>query len=464
MDKIKRRLLIVLSILTLSFTVLIVYLNIFVFAKGESYKKLSYNRRNIKLEQSVKRGKIIEKNGIVLADTIETKSGYKRTYNYPKTYSHIVGYYSIEYGKSGLEQTFNNSLIGLTGTSQDEIAKLTGIKEGNNIKLSIDHNLQVYARESLINKKGAIISMDLKTGDILCMASYPDFNSLSVAEDWKALVERKDAPLLNRATQGLYEPGSIFKIITTDALLSVINRHEKYNSTGVEVINGYRIRDALRDGYGKINLDEAFIHSSNTYYAKMSQKLSDEDFKKSISKYRLDKVMEFDLPVKKNYIKIDNLSETEKVATAIGQGEILVTPLSMLGMVSIVANEGVYIKPRLVNAIVSPDGKTSLIPVVKEGKIEGNYSIIKDMMKRVVSDGTGKRANIKGVEVAGKTGTAENSTGNSHAWFVGFAPLYDPKVAVCVLLEEERATGGVAAAPIAKTIIEKSLKILNEEE
>ncbi len=460
----KRRLLVVLFILSVSFVALIIYLNLFLLFKGEAYLKLSYNRRNLALEQSVKRGRIEDRNGVVIADTLEAKNGFQRDYKYPKTYSHIVGYNSLDYGKAGLEQTYNLMLLGFSGNfAVDEVKKITGINQGYDLRLSIDHELQTFAREKLLRGKGAILSMDLKNGDLLCMASYPDFDPAKVAESWKELTERKDFPLVNRASSGLYPPGSIFKIISANALLSHIDPDEIYRSNGEEKVGGYVFHDSKKGGYGDINLKDAFKFSSNTYFARMSTRLTESDWQESVNEFELNDPPDFDIYAKKLDVNFKDLSEVEVAAAAIGQGKLLVTPLSMLEMVSIVANDGVFIRPRLVKKIISPKGR-EMETALKRGITsisKRNCLAIKEMMRESVKSGTGKRAELKGVEVCGKTGTAENS-GKVHSWFVGFAPEDNPKVAVCVLLEESGKTGGEAAAPIAGEILKKALEIKEE--
>ncbi len=459
----KKRILYVLIALCVMFTALIVYLNVFYFWKGSSYKELSYNRRRNTEEEAIKRGSIFDRNGEFLAYTEKSGSSFLRKYNYPKTYSHIVGYFHREYGKAGLESSYNNELLGLSENNLlNEFQKLRENREGNSLRLTVKHSLQVYAREQLrTSAGGSILAMNVKTGEVYAMASYPDFNPSELTDNWKEIVERSDAPLLNRATQGLYEPGSIFKIITSDALLDRIDPEEEYVSTGKETVDGYVFRDVDREGYGKLNLSRAFQVSSNTYFANRAQRITGRDLGKSAEAFYVNREIPFDLSVKNSRFDYKDLSKVELSASAIGQGKVLVTPMNMLVMANIVANRGTFVEPRLVKSIISPSGKEreTLIQKRETALSKKHMSDIAAMMKAVVDSGTGKKAKWSQTEVAGKTGTAENASGKAHAWFVGFAPYEDPKVAVCVLLEQSGSTGGQAAAPIAREILKQALVI-----
>lgn len=457
----KKRILYLLVVFCVMFTVLIVYLNFFYFTEASSYKNLSYNRRKYKKEEIIQRGSIIDRDGELLAYSEKNGDSFLRKYNYPKTYSHLIGYDHREYGKAGLEDVYNNELLGLTESDLlNELQKLKEKRQGNALRLSIKHSLQVFARETLRKETGgSILSMNVKTGEVYAMASYPDFNPSELTESWKEIVERSDAPLLNRATQGLYEPGSVFKIVTSEALMDRIDIEEEYVSNGKEKVDGYIFRDVDRDGYGSLNLEKAFVHSSNTYFANRAQKITGRQLGKSAESFYVNRDISFDLPVKKSRFQYDNLTKVELSASAIGQGEVLVTPMNMLLMTNIVANRGMLVEPRLVKAIVSPNGreKETLIGRRQTGISDAHLTKIAAMMREAVDKGTGKRAKLPEVQVAGKTGTAENGSGKTHAWFVGFAPYEDPEVAVCVLIEQSGSTGGQKAAPIAREVLKQSL-------
>lgn len=463
----KKRILYLLVFFCVIFTVLIVYLNFFYFTKASSYKDLSYNRRKYKKEEMIQRGSVYDRDGELLAYSEKKDSSFQRKYSYPKTYSHLIGYDHREYGKAGLEDTYNNELLGLSESDLlNELQKLKENRQGNALRLSIKHSLQVFARETLRKEAGgSILAMNVKTGELYTMASYPDFNPSELTENWKEIVERSDAPLLNRATQGLYEPGSIFKIITSEALLDRIDTQEEYVSNGKEKVDGYVFRDVDREGYGALDLEKAFVLSSNTYFANRAQKITGRELGKSAEAFYVNRDIPFDLPVKKSRFEYDDLSKVELSASAIGQGEVLVTPMNMLIMTNIVANRGMLVEPRLVKAIVSPNGKEreTLIQRRQTGISDQHLSKIAAMMKEVVDKGTGKKARLSKVSVAGKTGTAENGSGKTHAWFVGFAPYEDPEVAVCVLIEQSGSTGGQKAAPIAREILKQSLNLTEKE-
>lgn len=467
MEKEVKRIIIVLVGICILFVSLVVYLTYFQIFKADSIKNNSYNKRLWINDETILRGSIVDRNGKILAYSEKEGDVYSRFYNYDNLYCHIIGYSYRDYGKSALELYYNNTLLNISDSfTLNELKNLIKLNdEGNTLMLAIDHHLQEYSRNLLNGKKGAVVLMNPTTGEIYAMVSLPDFNPSTLKEDWKEIVENEDSPFLNRATSGLYQPGSIFKVITTVAALENNISLGEYNCTGSTVIDGYVLKDYEEEGHGKIDLKDALIYSCNTYFAETGLEIGIDKLNEVAEKFMFNREIPFDLPVKKSsFPNGNNIGKTDIASASIGQGKVLVTPLNMAMVASAIANKGNMVKPVLVKEIISKDG--TLLDSFKVEVLSSATDIftaneVKNMMVDVVKYGTGKNAKIDNIRVAGKTGTAENPSGNSHAWFIGFAPAEDPEVAIAVILEEEGSSGGEAAAPIARNIILEALETIN---
>lgn len=461
----KRRIISLLVLVSLVFIGLVVYLSYFQIFRAEDIKNHSYNKRLWINEENILRGSILDRNGNVLAYSEEQEENINRYYSYSNLYSHIIGYSYREYGKAGLESTYNNELLNLR--------QLSGIEEiinivapdmvGNNLLLTIDHNMQEKSRELLNGRKGSVVSMNPVTGEIYSMYSLPDFNPSKLREQWGSISESTDSPLLNRAAQGLYSPGSIFKLITATALLET-NVDFEHNCTGSTVIDGRTISDSSNTAHGQIGLEEAIVYSCNTYFAEKAVEIGDSKLREVAERFMFDGRIPFDLDTNGSSFSKGNLSKTAIAEAGIGQGEVLTTPLNMALMTSVIANEGKMVKPYLVKNIEDADGRIvsqTRTETLSDAMSPSMAAQLTDMMTGVVQRGTGTNASISNVQVAGKTGTAENTPRPSHAWFVGFAPADNPRIAVAVILEESGTFGGQSAAPIARDLLIYGLNNIN---
>lgn len=465
MNNENKRIILVLTSFCLIFIILIGYLSYFQIFKAKDIKTSSYNKRLWINEENTLRGSIIDRNGKVLVYNDEDSN--ERQYSYGSLYSHIIGYSYREYGKTGLELSYNNTLLNI-----DENATINEIKNlllkdniGNDIKLTVDHGLQEKSKNLIKGKKGSIISMNPQTGEIYSMVSLPDFDTSNLREDWKNIVEAEDSPLFNRAIQGLYPPGSVFKMISSISILKDPEIDRNYTCTGETKIDGYTFKDYNEISHGAIDLKQAFAKSCNTYFAEKSILIGKDNLGELAEKFMINKKINFDLPVKNSKFEFrKNLGKTQIAASAIGQGEVLVTPLNVLLTASAIGNKGEMVKPILVKEIINRNGK--VIQEIKTETISNPINSllaneVKEMMVEVVRSGTGQKASIKNIKVAGKTGTAQSASENDHVWFVGFAPADDPKIAVVVMLEEEGSTGGNVAAPIGREIIIHALNTID---
>lgn len=472
MNKEQKRIIRVLLLLSIMFISLIVYLTYFELFRAEEVKSSSYNKRPSN-DEYILRGSIYDRNKNLLASsTRDANDNQIRYYEHDNLYSHVIGYYDDIYGQTGLERAYNSTLsdsnivddvknvffqvLDRLNVSTESIP-LNKDSKGNSLVLTIDHALQKLAKEQLGTKKGSIVAMNPQNGDILAMVSYPDFNPSKTKNDWKETDSE-----FNRATQGTYPPGSIYKIITATAALENEDINTDINCEGEINIGGTPIHDAGNRAHGNIDLTEALVQSCNVSFSQIGVQLGQDKLKDVSERFMFNEEIPFDINTKASKFPAHNMDKTELAKTSFGQGELLVTPLNMALMASAIANDGEMMTPNLVKNVINSGGT-----VLKESKSEVLSTVttpeiankITDMMVGVVDRGTGTNARINGVNVAGKTGTAEVSkdSDDDHAWFVAFAPAENPQIAVTVILENHGGSGGRNAAPIAKNIIIKAL-------
>lgn len=437
----------------------------------ESLMANSYNRRLKAYEAGIIRGQILDRNGEILATTKVNEGVKTRSYPYKNLYAHVIGYNSDIYGKTLLEAQYNDTLLGLNalGIVGNAVSLVTGEdKTGNNLILTIDHKLQAKARELMGDKRGSIVAINPKTGEILAMVSTPDYNpnESALEKNWEKISTNESSPLLPRAVLGLYPPGSTFKVVAAIAALEEGLNDFEVDDTGSTIIDGKTFSNVNNKAYGELDMTSAMAFSSNVYFTKLSEVLSSKALIKTAEKTGINKKFNFDLPLSKSSISAAINSKTEFAATVIGQGKLLVTPLQMALICSGLANDGIIMKPYLVKSV--SDKNNNVLTATFSRKLykftdTKTAELVKDMMIEVVKNGTGQKAAISGVEVAGKTGTAQNEKssqggGNDHAWFIGFAPAEDPEIAIAVIVEYQSKDGGEIAAPIARKIMSEWIK------
>lgn len=470
MEKQNKRIVSVLVLICLLFLSIVIYLTYFeVFVKDKILTS-SYNRRQWVQEDTTLRGSILDKNGVVLANSTTDGKKQERIYPFGSMYSQIIGYNSRSYGKSLLEAQYNNDLLNIREFAPvlDLKDKLTGAQPtGNNLYLTLDHKLQLKAEQLIGDRNGAVVVMRPQTGEILAMVSKPDFdpNSASLAQHWQELVESTAHPFLPRATQGLYVPGSTFKVLTAASAVENGMEGRTFDDSGSITINGKTINNFGGHPYGTMDLKSALAVSSNVAFAQLGVDLGEKNIKDITSRAGMNKEIPFDLPVSTSRFPYKNMSKTDLAAVGMGQGKLQVTPLHMAMIASAIANNGIMMKPYLVDRVVSASNntlKTTKPVIFSQLMAPETAAKVRSMMQSVVETGTGQSAAIPGIKVAGKTGTAENElsgkqNNKEHAWFISFAPADNPQVAVAVVLEYSGSTGGEAAAPIARELMRQVL-------
>lgn len=458
-----KRILLVFGVLFVLVTLYLLYFSLF---KAKKVADNSYNQRLTQDADRIVRGKIYDRNGEVLASNNTDENGDPvRFYAYPRIYSHILGYSSKKYGKTGLERTLNKTLLGIEDTPISEIMGwIENNSVGNDVALTIDTNAQMTAYNLLEGHIGAAVAMNPKTGEIYAMASRPTFNPNDLENEWEIYLEDESAPLLPRATQGLYTPGSVFKIITATAVAEDPSIDETYTDTGELVVEGYTIRNYDEKSYGDVDLTDAIANSINTYFGQKAIDLGGAKMDAVCKRFGFDAEIPFELPIASSVSGFSSSSQKIDIAQGgYGQGTTLVTPMEMALATSAIAAGGTMPAPTLVRAVMTPDGnilrtmRPRAYATVTDAKSAAKVTQAMEAMAM------NSYAAIPGVRVAGKSGTAETTSGKTHAWFVAFAPVENPRVAVAVVLEEDGTFGAVTAAPIAGDLMQTILNDIPEE-
>ena len=466
-----KKVVIILVFISILFLSLIAYLTAIEVYYRDDYAQSSYNQRNIAEESKILRGTIYDRNAKKLAYSEINDNGVQtRYYPYKNMYSHVIGYTSQQYGKSLIEKTANADLLGKNNIGDIfNFKKLKdgNIKHGDDIHLTIDHNLQKRTSELMARYNGACVAMNPKTGEILAMVSKPDFDPSADAlqTSWAELNESENSPFLTRATMGLYAPGSTFKVISSALILESDLENEIINDDNGKVdFYDKSIYNAGKKAYGETDLNKAFKLSSNVYFSTLGAKIEDKAFENIAKRFMFNSKLDFDFPYAKSKFQTSSMSEMDCAVASIGQGKTLATPLELALMTSAIANDGKMMKPYIIESVTDENLKvlTRTKPELMAQPVNLNIAnTIKDMMLEVVKSGTGTAAQIYGVDVCGKTGTSENELtlkdeGKTHAVFVGFAPYDNPEIAVSVVLEYAGG-GGTYAAPIAREMIRNYL-------
>ena len=440
------------------------------------------NARLIYRQLQVRRGLIYAGNGrTVLARNIERQHDgldlFLRRYPYGPLFAVPVGYSTVASGRAGLELSENDYL---TASNSDLSTFLGNIGDrlrgqvitGNNVITSLSVPAQRAAMRGLTGHVGAVVALEPSTGRILAMASSPTYNPNRVASNFTKLSRRGGSPLLNRVTQGLYAPGSTFKVITATAAL----QSHKYTPTTLIDGKGRCIDvqtvplcNAGGESAGVVTLSDALTYSYNTVFAQVGEAVGQRRLESTMQNFGFFQEPPLDYPSDEMnpsglYQHGRLLSQTAPVdvaRVAIGQERLGVTPLQMATVVATVGNGGMRMAPSLVDRVVSPSGHTIYTthpqPIQRVMTTTTAHEL-RDMMRRVVEEGTGTAANVEGLSVAGKTGTAETGvTGFNTAWFVAFAPADNPKIAIAVVIEHTPDFGGTISAPIAAQVIKAYL-------
>jgi peptidoglycan glycosyltransferase len=399
-----------------------------------------------------------------------------RTYPSGRLFSHAVGYSFVRQGRAGLERFYDDDLSGRSGELGSLLDRLSGTEQtGDNLVTTLDPAAQRVALQELGGRKGAVVALDPRTGAIRVMASVPGYdpNTVKDQQQFSALNRDKDAPLLNRNTQAGYPPGSTFKVVTAIAAIDSgrYTPDSRISGRNGKRISGVPLNNDQGETFGDITLTEALTKSVNTVFGEVGEKLGKATMKKYMDRLGFGAPVEVDLPRDERAASGERKGGRIIPATngavdvgrmAIGQDKLTVTPLQMAMVASAVANGGKLMKPHIADRVVDRDGRT--VRRIAPGEMSqvmsaDTASKVGAMMDQVVKEGTGTAAALEGIDVAGKTGTAEVGHGcPNQLWFIAFAPAQDPRVAIAATVECGTGFGGTVAAPIAKAVMQELLK------
>jgi peptidoglycan glycosyltransferase len=476
------------GLIVVLFGVLIGFTSYWAVFDAKALKEKDANKRPLLEQQQIQRGRILAADGTVLARSVPKGHGdslrYVRRYPEGSLYGHPIGYSFVQQGDSELEQFHNDELVGSESEFSSILDELRGRRqEGDDIVTNLDPEAQATALADLEEAGfGAVVAIEPKTGRVKVMASNPPYDPNRVPYELTKLNENElEAPLLNRATQGQYPPGSTFKVVTAAAGLDSgeITPETAFAAPSPLEVEGQPLENDFNESFGPISLDTALTHSVNTWFAQLGEKLGEDTLFEYMDRFGFNSSPAIDLP--EDQVYASGIFENEQLLgpndpidiarVAFGQERLAVTPLQIAEVAAAIANGGKLMKPQIWSRVVDPDGRVTkrLDPSQYSQPISAETAAeLNTAMQGVVSEGTGTNAAIPGVTVAGKTGTAETpyndscggGTEENQAWFMGFAPAEDPKIAIAATVECTTLFGNDVAAPIFRDVAES---ILNGE-
>lgn len=451
------------------------------------------NPRLIETERRLDRGRILDRNGAVLARTdLDDEGIAHRRYPHPQL-APVLGYWSLKHGTAGIEQAFNDPLraqpMGFRASLDRWLYHRLPV--GNDVILTIDLQLQRVADRVLGDVRGAVVLMNAESGGILALVSHPTFDPANIDKDFARLKEDPGRPLLNRATQSRYPPGSTFKTVTLAAALQegVVHPGQMFED-GEETlyVEGFPIRcDNNPRGVNRFDLAHAYAYSCNLTFARMGLELGTRHFKKYAGRFRIGHEIPLEIQVTPSQLANDPLlmNQVLLASTSFGQGELLVTPLNMALIAATIANEGIMPQPYLAEQIQRRDGKP-ISGFGSFGGVQGRLRIaeeksesrnilgvpiteavarqVRDLMITSVQEGYARRAQIPGAVVGGKTGTAQlgGEDTKPHAWFIGWAQRAgepDAPIYAIAVIVENGGEGSLVATPVAQQILRAAVKV-----
>jgi peptidoglycan glycosyltransferase len=468
------------------FSALLIATTYIQFVQADELRDRPNNRRTLVENYSQDRGPIlVDSTTVAQSEPTDDELQWVRTYPSGRLYSHITGYYSFTYGANGgLERSRNGVLSGTDDSLfyKRIVDMVTGTPpQGAALELTVDPAVQQAAEDALGDRPGAVVALDPETGGILALVSHPSYdpnelsshNLTNVEDAFQRLGSDPSQPLVNRAIEGdLYPPGSVFKLVVAAAALesgeytpdSTLQGPQRYTLPGTDT--------ELPNFEGKtcgptdqISLADSIRVSCNTSMAWLAGQLGAPTLREQAEKFGYSQALEVPMPVTPSSYPAD-VNPAELALTGIGQHEVRVTPMQVAMTTAAIANDGQQMTPFLVESardsdldvIDETDPRAFANPISAE-----TAQALQAMMVEVVDDGSGQAAAIPGVEVAGKTGTAEFGTeGAAHAWFTGFAPAEDPQIAMAVIVESASGSwsgqsGGTVAAPIGRSVLEAGI-------
>lgn len=453
--------------LAFSFLVLSLGLVYWQVWRADALRDNPANRRLILLEERVKRGGIFDRNGETLAQTQQTGGKKARVYPKGEIFEPLLGYATLQHGSDGLEGALGDWLLGVRdATFTQQLQQVFNLpRQGEDAVLTVDTRVQQAAYEGLKGKQGAAVALDPRNGEILALVSAPSFDPNGLDQNWNTINAQTGSPFRNHAFS-LFPPGSTMKVVTSLALFRAgINTTELYDCEGSTVVRGQVIHEQDDKVHGWVNYNLALADSCNTYFATNAEKAGAEKFLAAAKAFGFGQSIPLELKVPQSSLTRaralpGKLDAALLPASAFGQGEVMVSPLHMALIAAGIANQGVIMQPHLVERVLGEDGKpvyTSPVQPWLTALSKDEAAKITSGMITAVNEGTAAPGALPDVQVAAKTGSAEpGGDVRTHAWYIAFAPAEAPRIAVAVLVENG-GTGGGAAAPIARQMIQTAL-------
>lgn len=451
----------------LLFVALMGYLIYFNIVKAKEIVNSPYNERQNNFAERVVRGNITDRSGNVLAKTEFAEDGSEyRVYPYGDVFAHVVGYSDADYGKAGLEATENFDLLTSNAFFLEKLRnEMQGAKDmGDTVVTTLDANLQQAAYNAMGENKGAVVVMEASTGKILAMMSKPAYDPNQIAMQWEYLnADADNSPLLNRATQGSYAPGSTFKVVTA---LEYMREHSDYADYTYECYGEISQGDTIircfdNTVHGFEDLRSSIANSCNASFSNIGLSLDKASYRKTAEELLFNKKLPCSLEyTKPSFAVNENTSDPEIMMTAMGQGNTLTNPYHMALITAAIANGGTLMEPYLVEKVTNYTGTEISKNVPKSYKrlmTSEEAAQLKEYMAAVVNEGTGMLLSGQSYSAAGKTGTAEYSMVDgekTHSWYMGLTNVDNPELVISVIVEGADGQDGAKAVPIAKQVLD----------
>jgi peptidoglycan glycosyltransferase len=442
---------------------------------ADSLKANQANRRPLLEEQQIKRGDILAADGSVIARSRPVGSGNNKVFvrHYPQggLFGNPIGYSFVTQGRVGFELSHNDELVGNQTEFLSILDELRGHAQvGDKVQSSLDPAAQQAAVNGLAGRRGSVVAMVPSTGEVRAMVSIPEYDPNQVPKRFAQLNRDDSAPLFNRATQAGYPPGSTMKVVTATAALDSgeFTTDSTLSGRSPIEIDGVPLSNSGGEQFGTIDMTTALTNSVNTWWAQAGEKLGKDTMFKYMDRFGFDAKPRLDYP--SFQLATSGVFEGNRLLgpsdaidigrVAIGQERLRVTPLQMAEVAAAVANNGELMEPRLWSRVIDPDGRETKLDPARQSRVmsEDTAGELNTMMQNVVAEGTGTAGAVSGIDVAGKTGTAELSPGVNDAWFIGFAPASDPEIAISCIVERTSGFGGPTCGPIFKAVAEAILR------
>ncbi len=474
------------GLVALLFALLVAFTSRWTIFEAASLRNNVLNQRTRLEQERIERGPILAADGTVLARSVRGPEGvYQRVYPTGQLFAQPIGYDYLEpdLGDTGVERFRNKELNGQNATNLQSVLDQLQGKEprGEKVVTTLDPSAQRVARDALGNHEGAVVALEPQTGAVRVMVSTPSYdpNALRSSasrskQDREMSAKAPTRSELNRAVQFGYAPGSTFKIVTATAAIDTGAYTPESTVSGRNgiLVSGVALDNDNGESFGPITLTYALAHSVNTVYAQVAEHVGKRTLGRYMERFGFDRKPQLDYPADEMSASGEHEGERIVAPTSpavdvgrlgIGQDKLAVAPLQMAEVAAAVANHGRLMVPHLTQRIVDAEGRTvqTISPRVQSVVMKpSTAAAVTSMMEAVVKEGTGTAAQIPGIQVAGKTGTAQTQFGDSinNVWFIAFAPAVDPKVAVAVTLKAVPGEGATFAAPVARAVIENLLR------